>query len=151
MLAFYQQASFQNSNNRSLQLAGTSTDTINTDCQVSVIDNNIKPYQNTKATGSGGKSDYSTWAYSLTPSLIKEGSNKVTARISCMNPYATSIASTDSTTLVKHSSVFFTILSTPTTVAAANNSSTITTPTNASDTTKQGDVLLSIPGTFSSR
>jgi hypothetical protein len=131
-----QQVSFQNSNNRSLQLTGTSTDTINTDCQVSVIANDIKPYQNTMATGSGGKSDYSTWTYPLTPSLIKEGSNKVTARISCVNPYATSIASTGSTTLVKHSSVFFTILSTPTTVAAANNSSTTATPTNTSDATK---------------
>jgi hypothetical protein len=134
--ANHQQVSFQNSNNRSLQLTGTSTDTINTDCQVSVIANDIRPYQNTTATGFGGKSDYSTWTYSLTPSLIKEGSNKVTARISCVNPYATSIASTDSTTIVKHSSVFFTILSTPTTVAAANNSSTTATPTNTTDTTK---------------
>src|SRR5919106_6720920 len=46
-----QQVSFQNSNNRSLQLTGTSTDTINTDCQVSVIANDIKPYQKTMATG----------------------------------------------------------------------------------------------------
>jgi hypothetical protein len=131
-----QQVSFQNSNNRSLQLTGTSTDTINTDCQVSVIANDIRPYQNTTATGSGGKSDYSTWTYSLTPSLIKEGSNKITARVSCVNPYATSIASTASTTLVKHSSIFFTILSTPTIVAAANNSSTTAIPTNTTDTTK---------------
>ena len=130
-----QQVSFQNNNNRSLQLTGTSTDTVDTDCQVSVIANDIRPYQNTTAIGSGGKSDYSTWTYSLAPPLIKEGSNKVTARISCVNPYATNVASTDSTTLVKHSSIFFTILSSPTTVATANNSSTAT-PTNTSNSTK---------------
>jgi hypothetical protein len=78
-----QQISFQNKNNsnRSLQLTGTSTDTIDTDCQVSVIANDIRPYQNTTTTGPGGKNDYSTWTYSLTPLLLKEGSNKVTARL----------------------------------------------------------------------
>ena len=44
-----QQVSFQNNNNRSLQLTGTSTDTVDTDCQVSVIANDIRPYQNTTA------------------------------------------------------------------------------------------------------
>jgi hypothetical protein len=77
-----QQVPFQNNNNRSLQITGTSTDTIDTDCQVSVIANDIRPYQNTTATGPGGEIDYSTWIYSLAPPLIKEDPNKVTARIS---------------------------------------------------------------------
>ena len=130
-----QQISFQNKNNsnRSLQLTGTSTDTIDTDCQVSVIANDIRPYQNTTTTGPGGKNDYSTWTYSLTPLLLKEGSNKVTARILCVNPNSTSTLSTDSTNQVKHSSVFFTVLNA--TVSDSNSSSTTATP-NASNTTK---------------
>ena len=74
-----------NSNNETLQLTGTSTDNTTIDCQVSVIANDIKPYQNTTATGPGGGNDYSAWTYFLAPQLFKEGSNKVTARISCID------------------------------------------------------------------
>jgi hypothetical protein len=96
-------------NNSDLQLKGTSTDNADKDCQVSVIANDIRPYQNVIATGQEGNNDYSIWTYSLSPPLLKEGSNKVTARISCANPNTTtSNLSTDSTGQVKHSSIFFT-------------------------------------------
>ena len=82
-----QQLSLQNnSNNETLQLTGTSTDNTTIDCKVSVIGNDIKPYQNTTATGPGGERDYSAWTYFLAPPLFNEGSNKVTARISCIDP-----------------------------------------------------------------
>jgi hypothetical protein len=70
-----------------LTVSGTSTDSNNTDCQVSVIVNGIKPYQAATATGSDGKDDYSKWNFILTPeyhAVIKEGpSNKITAKLAC--------------------------------------------------------------------
>ena len=81
----------------------------------------------TPTNGQGGKNDYSTWVYSLAPTLIKEGSNKVTARISCVNPSVVGANDTSAdANIVKHSSVFFTVQSTPTATAAtpvANESS----------------------------
>jgi hypothetical protein len=130
-----QQLSLQkNSNNETLQLTGTSTDNTTIDCQVSVIANDIKPYQNTTATGPGGEHDYSAWTYSLAPQLSKEGSNKVTARISCIDP--------EGANLVKHSSVFFTVLNA---TAPVTNGTSITT--NASDTTKTSTTTTSTTGT----
>lgn len=130
-----QQLPFQNNNNRSLQITGTSTDTVDTDCQVSVIANDIGPYQNTTATGSEAKNDYSTWNYSLTPPLINEGPNKVTARISCIDPTIVGANDTVDTNLVKHSSVFFKIQSTPITSASMVNESTSST-TDSSNATQ---------------
>jgi hypothetical protein len=60
-------------------------DTKQTDCTVSVLLNAIKPYHKAVATGHGGTTDYSTWQYSTTPkyAAIKQGQNKITAKISC--------------------------------------------------------------------
>ena len=72
-----------------LKIIGTSTDSINSNCRVSVILNNVKPYQNVQPTGSGGKGDYSIWSFLLTTdynSTVKEGPNKLTAKLSCSNP-----------------------------------------------------------------
>jgi hypothetical protein len=56
-----------------------------TDCKVSVLLNEVKPYQKAVATGHGGTNDYSTWRYAITPNYaaIKQGQNKITAKISC--------------------------------------------------------------------
>jgi hypothetical protein len=56
-----------------------------TDCQVAVILNGIKPYQKAVPIGHGGANDYSTWNYRLTPTytVIKQGQNKITAKLSC--------------------------------------------------------------------
>ena len=93
--------SLENSN---LRVVGTSTDNINTDCQVSIILNDIKPYQNVLPTGPGGKGDYSLWGFLLTSdynSTVKEGPNKLTAKLTCSNPNS---AASD---LATHYSVFF--------------------------------------------
>ena len=81
-----------------LTISGTSTDDPVDNCQVSIILNGVKPYQETIATGPGSESgkatDYSTWKYTFTPSyaVIKEGVNKITSKISCSPSTPTSLA-----------------------------------------------------------
>jgi F5/8 type C domain len=92
-------------NHNNFEISGTSTDNTTTDCKVSVILNNVKPYQDAIPAGPGGDGDYSAWSFSLNPSYnatVKEGSNKLTAKQTCANP--NEFASSD---LVKHYSVFF--------------------------------------------
>ena len=57
-----------------------------TGCTVSVLLNDVKPYQKTVALGHGGKGDYSVWHYNITPEYasVKLGQNKITAKISCI-------------------------------------------------------------------
>lgn len=72
-----------------LKIIGTSTDSINSNCRVSVMLNNVKPYQNVMPTGPGGNGDYSLWSFLLTTdynSTVKEGHNEITAKLSCSNP-----------------------------------------------------------------
>ncbi|MGB6590266.1 MAG: hypothetical protein WBE68_02020 [Candidatus Nitrosopolaris sp.] len=70
----------------SFTVTGTSVATsTSADCEVSVIVNGIKPYQRAVPTGIGVANNYSTWTYSLTPTLIKLGQNKITAKFSCGN------------------------------------------------------------------
>ena len=91
--------------NTNFKVTGSSTDNANIDCKVSVILNNVKPYQEAGPTGPGGKSDYSTWNFVLTPNYnatIKEGTNKITAKLSCPNPNENA-----SSALATHYSVFF--------------------------------------------
>ena len=54
-------------------------------CVVSVIINDAKPYQLTNATGQAGVGDYSSWIYDFTSAYLplKEGSNKITSKLSC--------------------------------------------------------------------
>jgi hypothetical protein len=70
-----------------LTVLGTSKDNATSNCHVSAIVNNIKPYQNASAIGPHGAGDYSKWKFSLSPkyALIKEGQNKITAKFSCNN------------------------------------------------------------------
>src|SRR5215208_3771023 len=113
-----EQVSLENSN---LRVVGTSTDNINTDCQVSIILNDIKPYQNVRPTGPGGKGDYSLWGFLLTSdynSTVKEGPNKLTAKLTCSNPNS---AASD---LATHYSVFFRGSSSMPTNASISSSST---------------------------
>ena len=70
----------------SLTISGTSThNTTTSNCPVSVIVNNVKPYQNATAIGPGGNNDYSKWNFKLTShyTMIKEGLNKITAKFLC--------------------------------------------------------------------
>jgi hypothetical protein len=69
-----------------LTVTGTSKDNPTVDCQVFVIVNAVKPYQNATANGPGGASDYSKWNFVLTSkyTAIKQGpNNKITAKQSC--------------------------------------------------------------------
>ena len=68
-----------------LNISGSSTDTASDDCRVFVDVNDIKPFQNTTATGPGGQSDYSNWTFTYTEkyNLITEGKNELTAKLTC--------------------------------------------------------------------
>jgi hypothetical protein len=68
-----------------LTILGTSSVTGTSACQVSVIVNDVKPYQTAAAGGNGGANDYSQWKFTVTPNYtaIKEGQNKITSKITC--------------------------------------------------------------------
>jgi hypothetical protein len=72
---------------KDLTISGTSMDNVTSTCQVSVIVNNVKPYQNTTAAGPGGATDYSKWNFILTSkyTTIKPGDNRITAKYECAN------------------------------------------------------------------
>ena len=83
-----------------LTVTGTSKGNATTDCQVFVIVNGVKPYQNATATGPGGSKDYSKWSFTLSPkyTLIKEGMNKIATKFSCeANPAIASFYSVNVT------------------------------------------------------
>jgi hypothetical protein len=68
-----------------LTISGTSSDDASSACQVSVIANDVKPYQPAIATGSGGPADYSDWEFTITSNYtsIKEGENEITSKVVC--------------------------------------------------------------------
>jgi hypothetical protein len=71
-----------------LLVSGISSDDISKNCSVSVIANNIKPYQNAMPSGVSGTNDYSKWSYTLSSNNteLKEGLNRITAKLSCPEP-----------------------------------------------------------------
>jgi len=73
--------------NNNLVIFNASSYDRSTRCEVSTLLNGVKPYQKTIATGKNGANDYSTWKYKLDPSYttIREGSNKLTAKVSCLD------------------------------------------------------------------
>jgi|SRR6187200_228411 hypothetical protein len=85
---------------KDLTISGTSMDNAASNCQVSVIVNNVKPYQNTTAAGTGGAADYSKWNFVLTSkyTTIKQGDNRITARFECIdNPASKGFSSVNVT------------------------------------------------------
>jgi hypothetical protein len=70
-----------------LTISGTSTDTPNANCEVYTDVNDLKPMQKVAARGPGGNSDYSAWTFTYTSaySLIKNGTNNLTSKISCID------------------------------------------------------------------
>ncbi|MGB7953101.1 MAG: hypothetical protein WCF23_03900 [Candidatus Nitrosopolaris sp.] len=104
-------------------------------CYVSVIVNNIKPYQNATAGGQKGVNDYSKWYYTLSTKFgaIKEGQNKLTSRLSCLqasniNSDSANVINTTNN-LIKWSSVNVTGVSTPISSTVTRNNQTITNST----------------------
>ena len=74
--------------------------------------NDITPMQNATGSGSGGATDYSNWTFAYTPDYqtITEGTNELTAKISCFDVGPTPIS--------KYNSVNITGLPSPDTFAA---------------------------------
>ena len=72
----------------SLKISGTSTDkATSNDCTVYAIWDHLKPYQKVLANGPGGANDYSKWSFTYTSvyHLITNGTNELTAKISCLS------------------------------------------------------------------
>ena len=72
-------------------LLGTSSYNASSKCQVSIILDKKRPYQNTIPIGQGAD-NYSQWKYTLSPTYtaITEGTNRVTAKLICnANPALT--------------------------------------------------------------
>lgn len=68
-----------------LTISGTSSDNAGSTCQVSVIANDVRPYQPTIATGSGGPNDFSEWKFTIASNYtsIKQGLNEITSKVVC--------------------------------------------------------------------
>jgi hypothetical protein len=79
-----------------LNISGISTDNELTDCKVSLIVNNVKPYQEVVASGKSGMNDYSNWSFTLNSNYtsLSEGSNKLTSKISCLTNSGSTLNST---------------------------------------------------------
>ncbi|HSA74159.1 MAG TPA: metallophosphoesterase [Nitrososphaeraceae archaeon] len=73
------------STGKELLISGKSSDSTAKDCLVSVIVNDVKPYQNAIASGQGGSDDYSQWKFMLSDEYtpLIEGKNKITAKLLC--------------------------------------------------------------------
>jgi hypothetical protein len=125
-------------NSNDFEIYGTSTDNTNTDCKVSIILNNVKPYQEAIPTGRAGEGDYSAWSFSLNPNYnaaIKEGSNKLTAKQTCTNP--NKFASSD---LAKYYSVFFNGINDGSSGGNSRAAETPTTSNSISALQQQGEI-----------
>jgi hypothetical protein len=68
-----------------LTIAGNSSDSSATDCQVFVDWNDLKPFQKAIATGPNGSNDFSSWKFTYNGiyHLINNGSNELTSKLSC--------------------------------------------------------------------
>src|SRR6187402_2061679 len=68
-----------------LIISGQSSDNNSKNCSVSVIVNDVKPYQNAVAKGSGGAVDFSEWEFVLHNNYthINAGENKITSKLLC--------------------------------------------------------------------
>ena len=68
-----------------LKILGQSSDNKLKNCSVSVIVNNLKPYQNAVAKGPGGSNDFSQWEFVLSNNYthVINGQNKITSKLLC--------------------------------------------------------------------
>ncbi len=70
---------------KNLTITGISIYDHHTTCLVSIVLNNVRPYQIAIATGHNGSNDYSTWKFPLSSkyAIIKPGLNRVAAKLTC--------------------------------------------------------------------
>ena len=68
-----------------LLVSGLSSDDSLKNCTVSLIVNDVKPYQNAVASGTEGTDDFSQWKFVLRTNYtqIIDGENKITAKLQC--------------------------------------------------------------------
>jgi Calcineurin-like phosphoesterase len=73
------------STGQELSISGLSSDNSLKNCSVSLIVNDVKPYQNADASGLEGTTDFSQWKFVLRTSYtqIIDGENKITAKLLC--------------------------------------------------------------------
>jgi hypothetical protein len=112
-----------------LTINGISSDTPSDICTVYIILNNVRPYQKVTPisieNGQGSsQNDFSTWNYTFTPqyATIKEGTNKMTSKISC-DALATGVSNTNSN-LTKFNSLNITGITTENSNGSSNGNST---------------------------
>jgi hypothetical protein len=89
---------------KDLAVSGTSIDNATAKCEVSVIVNNVKPYQPAISTvgpgRTGGAADYSKWKFDISSkyTTIKPGQNRIVAKFECEdNPALKSFTSVNVT------------------------------------------------------
>jgi hypothetical protein len=68
-----------------LMISGVSSDNGQKQCSVSVIVNDVRPYQVAVAKGTGGTNDFSQWEFELSSNYtqIVQGQNKITSKLEC--------------------------------------------------------------------
>ena len=73
------------STGQELKITGVSSDNSLKNCAVSVIVNDVRPYQTALAKGTDGINDYSEWEFVLRTNYtqIIEGENKITSKLLC--------------------------------------------------------------------
>jgi hypothetical protein len=73
------------SSGQELLISGLSSDNSLKNCSVSLIVNDVKPYQNAVASGPAGTDDFSQWKFVLRTNYtqIIDGENKITAKLLC--------------------------------------------------------------------
>ena len=73
------------STGQELKITGVSSDNSLKNCAVSVIVNDVRPYQTAFAKGTDGINDYSQWEFVLRTNYtqIIEGENKITSKLLC--------------------------------------------------------------------
>ncbi len=88
-----------------LEISGISNYDPRNTCHVSVIINDVKPYRKTIPTGGDMKSDYSTWKYVIESdsNTIRQGDNKITARLLCAGENGEDIRKWDSVAILGQS------------------------------------------------
>lgn len=87
------------------EISGVSNYDPSSVCSVSVIVNDIKPYKKTIPTGGNKTSEYFSWKYVIEPdsNLIRQGDNKVTARLLCASENGQDIRKWDSVAIIGQS------------------------------------------------
>jgi len=125
-----------------LTIAGYSSDNTTNDCTVYTNWNSQNPLQIAKALGPGGVNDYSTWRFTYTPAYhaITNGTNELTAQISCLDDDSNNKNNTTAAYLTNYYRVNVTGIT-----EASSSSERTTSSEEQKEQTKDGSSSISIP------